>query len=291
VLVKEKMLTAREYRQRGIGKDINDISLPGQYLLTEQSSFLMLYDVMSRKLLNRYIEYGRKEGYWNRGIAYRYQCRRQIFRGADPSGRKILDIGCGNGRFSIWAAVHGAEEVVGLEPTLEGSRSESVAQFRDAVDILGLENAEVREVRFQEFDSPRRYWDLVLMIASVNHLDEEACITLRESEESRRRYLDIFSRLYSVTAPGGRVVITDASSENRYAGTGEVNPYAPSIEWEKHQPPGVWAALLEEAGFVSPRISWTSPPKYLMLGTIFLSNYFYAYRRGSRFRLEVSRPE
>lgn len=35
------------------------------------------------------------------------------------------------------------------------------------------------------------------------------------------------------------------------------NPWAPSIEWNKHQPPGVWARLLENAGFRDPRIRWT----------------------------------
>lgn len=242
-------------------------------------------------MLREYIAYGRKHGYWRRGIAYKFQCRHQIFRGVRLRGKRALDIGCGNGRFSIWAAIHGAREVLGLEPTLEGSTSDTVARFRDSVEKLSLSNIDIREETFQEFDSPTDHWDVIIMIASVNHLSEQACITLRESEESRREYMEIFQKLYSVTAPGGKVIITDCSSENKYAGRDQANPYASTIEWEKHQPPEIWSDLLQRAGFVKPRIKWIPPAQYLHFGMIFLSNYFYAYRRGSRFRLEVTRPD
>lgn len=253
--------------------------------------FSLIVSIMStNKLLKKYIEYGKKSGYWRRGMGYKFRCKHQIFKGINFKEKNFLDIGCGNGRFSIWATIHRASKTLGLEPTLKGSRNESVSAFKDAVEHLKLNKIDITEKTFQDFDSPDSYWDIVLLCASINHLSEEACITLRENQDSQRNYMNIFSKLYSVVAPGGLVIITDCSSENKYANLGIPNPYAPSIEWHKHQPPEVWAEHLQKVGFVNPGITWLSPAQYLYFGLIFLTNYFYSYRRASMFRLEVSKP-
>jgi SAM-dependent methyltransferase len=242
-------------------------------------------------LKKKYIKYGKEIGWWRTGTAFQYYCRHQLFTGIDLKGKKILDVGCGNGRFSLWAAVHGADEVLGLEPSIEGSRgNSSLDVFRSAIEDLGLGNVFIKEVTFQDYDSPSLYWDGVLFSASINHLSEEACIELRRNKESQNEYLNIFSKLRTIVAPGGWVVITDCSSSNFYRGLGIRHPFLPTIEWHKHQPPDVWVALLLKAGFVKPRITWLSPAKYLHFGALF-SNRIYAYLTRSLFRLEVSAPQ
>jgi hypothetical protein len=65
------------------------------------------------------------------------------------------------------------------------------------------------------------------------------------------------------------------------------NPFAPSVEWEKHQHPRVWAELLAESGFHSPRIRWSTLNTLRTPGRVVLGNRVGAYCCESTFTLTM----
>ena len=212
-----------------------------------------------------------------------------LFRGIDFTGKRVLDIGGGDGVYSFYAAAMGARDVVCLEPEAAGSIGGELSMF----DRLRAEMPElpVTLVRRTVADfRDEEGFDVVAMIASINHLDEHACTRLPHDRAAREAYLKAFSHIAALTRPGGRVVIADATRYNFFAMLGMKNPLCPTIEWDKHQPPAVWAELLREAGFANPRVSWE--PLYSLGSTVqvLLSNQVAAWFLQSCFLLHVERP-
>ena len=212
-----------------------------------------------------------------------------LFRGIDFAGKRVLDIGGGDGVYSFYAAAMGAREVICLEPEAAGSIGGEISMF----DRLRAEMPElpVKLVRRTVADfRDDEGFDVVAMIASINHLDEDACTRLPRDRAAREAYLKAFAHIAALTRPGGRVVIADATRYNFFAMLGMKNPLCPTIEWHKHQPPAVWADLLGEVGFVNPRVSWE--PLYSLGSAVqaLLSNQVAAWFLKSCFLLHVERP-
>jgi SAM-dependent methyltransferase len=211
-----------------------------------------------------------------------------LFRGVDFQGRRVLDIGGGEGVYSFYAATMGASEVVCLEPEAAGSLGGEATMFERI--HAQFPHLPVRLVGkgVADYEDTTRF-DIVALIASINHLDEPACERLHKDENARATYRRMFAHIASLTKVGGRVIIADATRHNFYAMLGVTNPLCPTIEWEKHQSPAVWASVLQEAGFSNPRISWE--PLYRMGPKVqaLLSNKIAAWFLKSCFRLEVER--
>ena len=211
-----------------------------------------------------------------------------LFRGIDFEGKRVLDIGGGEGVYSFYAAAMGAAEVVCLEPEGAGSLGGEMTVFEQT--RAALPHLPVRLVAqgVQNY-ADRAGFDVVALIASINHLDEPACERLHHDVEARAAYRDIFRHIASLTRPGGRIVIADCTRHNFFAALGLTNPLCRTIEWEKHQAPETWASVLTQAGFRNPRISWE--PLYRLGPTVqaLLSNKVAAWFLKSCFRLEMER--
>lgn len=55
------------------------------------------------------------------GEGFLRYCDNMLFRNIDVKGKSFLDVGCGHGKYMIWAAINGAKPVIGLEPLSDGS--------------------------------------------------------------------------------------------------------------------------------------------------------------------------
>jgi SAM-dependent methyltransferase len=213
-----------------------------------------------------------------------------LFEDTPLEGATVLDIGAGDGRYSFYAAAAGARRVVALEPEMEGSTAGVQAQFRRMADMLGLESVELRTETFQEFEPGEERFDVLFLHAVVNHLDERACTELHRDERARETFRDLFRRLAAMAADGARVILVDVSRRNLFARLPVRNPVEPHIEWEKHQPPERWAALLEDAGFADTRVAWNSFNSLRRPGRLLLGNPVAAWFLTSGFRLTAVKP-
>ena len=213
-----------------------------------------------------------------------------LFKDITLENRRVLDIGGGRGLHSFYVACMGAKEVICLEPETKGSRSGTRETFRKLGEILGQDHVRFEPVTFQAFDPGGKQFDVILLHNSINHLDETACINLLDSEASRAIYLDIFSKLSSLTSDGAKLIVCDCSRYNVFALLRVRNPFAPTIEWHKHQAPEVWADLLSQVGFTNPSIRWTAFNTLRSLGKVLLGNKLLSYFLRSHFHFTMEKP-
>jgi len=232
---------------------------------------------------------GQKMGLWNHGFDFA-RFAAQLFGKTDFHSKTMLEIGCGKGMLCLWAGLQGARDVVGLEPMAEGcyDSSECFQAFRSMAQELNLPQARILPLTVQNFDSGKNYFDVVLSVASINHLDEKSCVALGESAEAVRKYKEIFRNIAAMIKPGGKLIILDAARHNVFGDLGMRNPMSPNIEWFKHQQPEYWAQLLSDCGFGKPDIRWTSG-KLLRHARITSIPKTLSYFGQSVFRLEMTR--
>lgn len=235
----------------------------------------------------RFLKIGSELGIWNRGYDFPRACR-AIFNDVDLEGKSLLEIGCGKGIVSLWASLHGASRVVGLEPLEAGAfdTQKCFSDFNRFVQDLNLQNAEIQPVRLQDYSAPANSFDIVLSIASINHLDEENCIRLQDSADAIDAYKKVFDHIYSILRPGGTLIVLDAARRNVFGDFGLKNPLVPNIEWHKHQQPTFWAELLSRSGFADPKTSWPTG-RYSRYLRIYTMPKFLSYFGSSSFRLEM----
>ena len=214
----------------------------------------------------------------------------QSLRQIPLSGKTVLDVGAGTGSFTCYMARQGAKQVVALEPDLDGSGDgKGLAALARRVEGLGLNNVTYRRDTFQSYEAGNGQFDIILLHAVINHLDEAAVEVAHEAEWARERYRELLEKAYRMLAPGGTLIIADAARDNLYPKLGLRNPFAPTIEWNKHQNPKLWTTLLRQAGFEKIRLSWATPKRLRSIGAL-LNNRAAAFVLHSHFVLHATRP-
>jgi SAM-dependent methyltransferase len=213
-----------------------------------------------------------------------------LFGEVDFTNKRVLDIGGGTGLYSFYAAARGARKVVCLEPEADGSSPGVVEKIRRLKQLLNNTNVEFKPLTLQTFEPQGERFDVVLLHSSINHLDETACIHLLKERKFKTAYRELFARIFALSNEGARLIVCDCSRYNFFALLGLRNPFAPTIEWHKHQAPRVWAELLESVGFVNPRISWRTFNRLGRWGDALLANPLAAYFLTSSFCLRMDRP-
>jgi len=241
---------------------------------------------MVNNLISEYFELVEKNRLYS-GKKYLKFKINQIFSGVDFQGKSVLDIGGGKGLFSIYAACMGAGKVVCLEPESSGSTAGSSSVFNDLNKSLDLHNTKLISQTFQEYDPGEEKFDIILLHNSINHLSEKACIGLQNDPACRETYESLFSKLNTLCDIGALLIVCDCSRKNFFNDLNLKNPFAKTIEWEKHQSPSVWRSLLEESGFSFVSLAWTVPNYFGEFGKWLYGNRIGTYFISSTFCLKM----
>lgn len=221
------------------------------------------------------------------GNGRRYAARgRFLFEGIELDGRHVLDVGCGRGAWTVWAAINGARRVVGIEPEADGSTTGVRQMLASTLRTLGLEGkACVRSQPLEQLTAADGLFDVVIMFNVINHLDEAAVLDLHRDRRSFDRYVAILERSRELMKPGAWMIVADCGRHNLWRRLRVRSPVAPTIEWYKHQEPDVWRDVFNAGGFQCVDLRW-SP-----LGGI-RANRFMQYLTAShyvlRFRTDTS---
>ena len=182
-----------------------------------------------------------------------------LFAGVPLAGAHVLEVGCGNGAWAIWAALHGAEKVVGIDPEAKGSSSGDFKTFQDSIETFGLKN-KVFAYNYQLTELPpqQRPFDVVIMYDVINHLDENSVTALDREPAARSAYVLALQALRSYMRIGGWLIVADCARYNLWIRLGIACPFTRyMIEWEKHQNPQVWISLFAQAGFECFDMRWS----------------------------------
>jgi len=213
-----------------------------------------------------------------------------LFGEIDFNNKTVLDIGGGTGLHSFYAAARGARKVVCLEPEADGSSAGVIEKIHRLKKLLERDNVEFKPLTLQAFEPEGETFDVILLHSSINHLDETACINLLREPKFKAVYREVFSKIFSLSNKGAKLIVCDCSRYNLFALLKIRNPFAPTIEWHKHQAPEVWANLLAGVGFVNSRISWPSFNRLGNWGRVLFGNKFAAFFLASSFCLRMDKP-
>lgn len=192
----------------------------------------------------------------------------QLFRDVDLAGKRFLDVGGGSGIFTLYAAAAGARIAICIDSESDGSTSSGGDGFGKVTAQFGLSNATRRSDPFQGYDPIEAPFDIILLHNSINHLDEEACMRLREGGVYRERYRAIAARLAALASPNCQLILSDCGRRNFFHDAfGKRSPLTPTIEWHKHHEPEIWIELLTTEGFRHPKVRWTTPSRLGRFGS------------------------
>lgn len=231
---------------------------------------------------------GREMGYWRSGYGLKAGCD-MVFGSATLENKSILEIGGGKGIYCIWASIHGAGDVLNLEPLAQGSVDSNAAfiNFRKLKERLELSQIDMLPLTIQDLDSADDRFDLILSYGSINHLDEDSCINLLHDKHAKSNYRQIFQKIARMLKKDGKIIILDASRHNYFGDRNKPNPIAKHLDWQKHQAPETWSKLLSECGFHKLKINWRAGSLLRLCGIPFYTKQI-AYFGRSAFRLEMT---
>jgi len=210
-----------------------------------------------------------------------------IFDGLKLEGARVLEIGCGNGAFCMWAALHGAEYVFGIEPEGNGSTGGTLRLFREVVEKLNLTNIEAKGIFLQELGISTKPFDIIVMYNVINHLDEDKVQILHKDQDAAEKYILLVRDLKKFLKPGGIIIVADCARRNFWNDIGLKSPLAPTIEWHKHQSPQQWIKIFKKAEYRLYDFRWS------ILNPIgsFASNWLVQYLTVSHFVLRFQSLE
>src|SRR5919202_4115770 len=120
-------------------------------------------------------------------------------------GERVLDLGCGAGTDSLVAA-----QMVGPEGTVTGvdMTPAMLAKARRAAAELGVTNAEFVEGEVESLPFPDESFDVVISNGVIDLIPDKDAV---------------YSEIYRVLAPGGRVQIADVTIQNPVSAEGRRN--------------------------------------------------------------------
>jgi len=203
----------------------------------------------------------------------------------DFQGKSVLDIGGGMGLASFWAACMGACTVLCLEPGADGSNTLSNDAGVTASHTLS-KRVKFSRMTLQELlhDPPAEKFDIVMSIASLNHIDEINCMQLH-TNGGWRAYRGYIRGVRGLMNKGGTFVVMDCCRFNLLEWLQISNPLRRSIESHKHWQPSMWARLMAQEDFDLLEVRYLSLNSFGRIGGCLMNNRLWGLLGTGDFRL------
>ena len=251
-----------------------------------------MVQIMGQSITPQFVKLFHKEtGYTQAKSEFLWQ---QFLGGINMRGKRVLDVGCGNGSHSFFlASFGGAHEVISVDPYLgEGSPADSYEVFRSRSEKLGLKNVRLVREDFRTIEELGKF-DIIVSISVLHHIHETDEDT-RHHTKARQEILLTFNKLLTLLNPEGWLIIVEASRYNitqfsrifGYRGPG----YLAQMDWTHKQLPAAWTSIAKEAGFTNIQFCYYVPFHLRQLSSL-LKNLIFNYLTTSAYIIRAQRPE
>lgn len=248
--------------------------------------FIQSKNKILKEMISDFFEVIKRLNIYKNPDRLKFYADEYLFKNINFNGNRFLDIGGGRGLLGFIALLKGATEAVIIEPEFDGSTKGVEDDFNLIKKSLNISNIHYVKDLLQDFKSDQKF-DVILLHNSINHLDEEACMILESDTKAQERYLNILKLIADLTNDNGELIVCDCSRNSFFSDLGLKNPFASSIEWNKHQKPELWINLLQQAGFSKVSLEWSSFNILKKFGRILMGNRLMAYFTFSHFKLRL----
>lgn len=206
--------------------------------------------------------------------------------GIETRGRRILEIGCGRGNFSLFLALNCEPgKILALDEAEGCGADRNLFRQLEAITLqYGISNLETMQADISKADFPPQSFDLIVANFSLHHAIRSGGYIFRDSA-AREESLMIFKKLRSCLGNNGLLVLREMSRMNFW----RFMPYKwkmSHIDWDIHPTLQEWLWLLQNSGFRNVRFAFLTPyflkacPSKLVrnkIANFFFSSSFYLY--------------
>lgn len=218
-----------------------------------------------------------------RSDGYEFYFRNYIYKDIDLDGKKILDIGGGNGLASFYALDSSANcSAWVVDPIAEGSNDLMFEQYDSMKKNYDAERINFHRDYVDTLLDPGTF-DIIVMHNTVNHIGEDILEDISFNNEAYIEYVCRLKTILDRLSSDGILIVADCGSKNFFGQIGLKSPFAPSIDWHLHCEPGVWQQMIEDIGFSHIKTQWTARREFGLFGKFFLANRVCSYFLNSHF--------
>ena len=219
----------------------------------------------------------------SRPAGYDFYFSNYIYDDIDLDGKKILDIGGGNG-IASFHALNSSENCSAwvVDPIAEGSNDLMLAQYESMKKSYGAERINFHRDYVNTLLDPGTF-DIIVMHNTVNHIGEDILQDISYKNEAYTEYVSRLKTILDRLASDGILIVADCGSRNFFGQIGLKSPFAPSIDWHLHCEPGVWQQMIEDIGVLHIKTQWTARREFGVFGKFFLANRLFSYFTNSHF--------
>jgi 2-polyprenyl-3-methyl-5-hydroxy-6-metoxy-1,4-benzoquinol methylase len=200
----------------------NEIQAQRAYWNNEADAFQKIYTHRKSKFSNTLDQVFRKDMY------ERYEF---TIANCEPiAGRKFLDVGCGNGLYSLELARRGAGKVVGIdiaEVMVDLCKRSSVAENLD-------DRCTFIQTDLLEYTGPETDFDVSFGIGLFDYIREPLPVLRRMRELSRDKAIMSFPRLWTWRAPVRKVRLTMRGCDVVFYSAARINQLMKEAGFSRH---------------------------------------------------------
>lgn len=213
---------------------------------------------------------------------------REELNGIPLAGKRILEIGCSRGAFSIYMALSGkAEKVIALDEAKGfGADARYFYQLEEIIRKHAINNLETRKADITKTTFLEKNLDLIVANFSIHHVIRSSGYIFKD-EKAKEDILSVFKFLRHYLRDGGQIALREMSRINFW----RFMPYRwkmNHIDWALHPTLKEWLWVLSTSGFKDVSYTFLTPyflskwPSKLIrnrFSNFFFSSTFYLYGR------------